>query len=117
VEEAAVTLGVDGMIIPDLVLAADEATTNVIMHGYRQCDGPLELSLMREGLDLVLQIRDRAQPFDPTCVPPPDLTIPLEARAPGGLGVYLIRQLMDDVMYRRLDDGVNELVLTKRNAF
>ncbi len=67
--------------------------------------------------DLLIRIRDRAPAFDPTAYPAPDLTVPLEQRKPGGFGIYLMRQVMDDVSYRRMPDGRNELLLVRRSAF
>jgi anti-sigma regulatory factor (Ser/Thr protein kinase) len=55
-----------------------------------------------------------APPFDPTRVPDPDLTLPLEERPLGGLGIYLIRQSVDKMVYRAVPEGGNELTLVKR---
>jgi serine/threonine-protein kinase RsbW len=109
-------LGVEPDAVSDLVLAVDEAITNVIVHGYgAQPDTPgkVELGVNREGMDVVVRIRDEAPAFDPTGVPAPNLAQPLEKRSPGGLGIYLIRQYMDEVTYRTAPDGGNELILKK----
>jgi serine/threonine-protein kinase RsbW len=117
VEGAATALGLEGDVVHDLMLAADEAATNVIVHGYAGVDGEVELAVSRRGADLELCVRDDAPQFDPTGAPSPDVTVPLEARRPGGLGIYLIRRVMDEVCYRRLPGGGNELVMTKRAIF
>lgn len=109
-------LGVDAATIPDVVLAVDEAATNIILHGYQGQEGIIEIEVVQEGDALVVRLRDETVPFDPTSVPPPDLTVPLEQRAPGGLGIYLIRQVMDEVMYRITSQGGNELTLVKRGV-
>ncbi len=61
-------------------------------------------------------MRDRAPPFDPTRLPDPDLTLSLEERPVGRMGVFLTRQLVDAVTYRLTGEGGNELTLTKRAA-
>ena len=114
VQESAAVLDVAPAIISDLLLAVDEAATNVITHGYRGQQGTIEIEVKREAVDVVVHVRDNAPPFDPTNVPSPDLTRPLEERSPGGLGIYLIRQYMDEVIYRLMPQGGNELILKKR---
>jgi serine/threonine-protein kinase RsbW len=109
-----VTLGADRDEISDLVLAVDELATNVIVHGYRGESGPLEVEVDREGDMLVVHLRDEAPPFDPTSVPPPDLTIPLEERPLGGLGIHLTRKHVDEISHQALPEGGNELTLKKR---
>jgi len=114
VEEVATALGVDPAIIPDVVLAVDEAASNIIIHGYQGQGGAVEIEVGQEGDALVIRLRDEAAPFDPTTVPAPDLTVPLEQRAVGGLGIHLIRQVMDEMAHRVTPQGGNELTLVKR---
>ena len=113
VEDNARSLGAGQECIADLIQAVDEAATNVIMHGYCNTPGPLELEAGRVGEQLVIILRDQAPPFDPTTVPPPDLTTPLYERRMGGLGVYLMRALTDSLTYRSRPGGGNELLMTK----
>jgi serine/threonine-protein kinase RsbW len=113
VEEKAMAFTADPSIVNDIVLAVNEAATNVIVHGYQGRPGLIEIKIKREGDALLLFVRDQAVPFDPTRVPPPDITLPLEKRPPGGMGVHLIRHLMDAMFYRLLPDGSNELTLVK----
>ena len=117
VEERATALGADPSVVADLSLAVTEATTNVMVHGYRGQPGVIEIEIKRKGNSLVIRLCDEAPPFDPGTVPPPDLTLPLEKRPLGGLGIYLISQLMDDVAHRVTSQGGNELVLVKRDSF
>ncbi len=115
VEAAARRLSVDDKAIASLVLAVDELVTNIIRYGYRGQPGPIEVELKGSGDDVIIRICDRALPFDPTSVPPPDLTRqPLE-RPPGGLGVYFARTVMDEMIYRTGTDHSNEVILTKRH--
>jgi anti-sigma regulatory factor (Ser/Thr protein kinase) len=114
VQDAAAALAVPAPAIDDLVLAVDESITNVIEHGYRGQPGDVEIEVRRAGETVVVHLRDRAPPFDPTGLPDPDLTLSLEERPVGRMGVFLTRQLVDAVTYRLTGEGGNELTLTKR---
>ncbi len=114
VEETASALGVDPAVIPGMLLAVDEAVSNIIAHGYQGQGGAVEIEVGRERDALVIRLRDEADPFDPTSVPPPDVTLPLEQRIPGGLGIHLIRQVVDEMTHRVTPQGGNELTLVKR---
>lgn len=114
VQKSATALGVDPAVVSDLVLAADEAVTNVIVHGYQGRRGTIEIEVEREAMDVLVHVRDDAPPFDPSSVPSPDLTRPLEERSPGGLGIYLMRQYVDEVIHRITLQGGNELILKTR---
>lgn len=98
----------------DLVQAVDEAATNTIRHGYAGRPGWLEVTAERVDDRLVITMEDEARPFDPTTVPEPDLSVPPEARTPGGMGVHLIRQATDDVRHARRPGGGNILTMTRR---
>ena len=95
-------------------LALEEIFMNVVMHGSPA--GPVarvEVSLaLRDGC-LTLMIEDDGPSFDPRSLAAPDVTASLEERRVGGLGVYLVRQMMDAVSYQRLG-GRNQLSMTKR---
>jgi len=114
IQETAAALGADRAVIADMILATDEAVTNVIVHGYQDRPGMIEIELQRNGDAIVIYLRDESLPFDPTSVPPPDVTQPLEERPLGGMGIHLIRQLMDDVSHHITPQGGNELIMTKR---
>ena len=113
VQETAAALGADQAVIADMILATDEAVTNVIVHGYQDRHGMIEIELRRNGDAIVIYLRDRSVPFDPTSVPAPDVTQPLEERPLGGMGIHLIRQLMDEVRHHITPQGGNELIMTK----
>lgn len=103
-----------------LVLAADEVCTNLVQHaGAGTALGPTRVTVRREGLNAILTIEDRGRPFDPTDVPPPDLTAEWQDRPIGGLGWFLVRQMVDELHYRSTTDAegaLNCLTLLKRNA-
>jgi serine/threonine-protein kinase RsbW len=113
VEQTATVWRADPDAIPNVVLAVDELATNIMVHGYAGQPGEIEVELRLEGHDLVIHLRDQARQFDPTRVPPPDMTLPLEQRPIGGVGLHIVRQVMDEIRYRPLGGG-NELTLIKR---
>lgn len=113
VHAGAVACGLGLEAVDGMVLAVDEAVTNVIVHGYAGRDGAIDIDIERRGESVVVRVRDAAPPFDPTQAPAPDLDAPLEERAPGGLGIYLMRRSVDEVVHRVLREGGNELALVK----
>ena len=114
VEQHSRALGIDAYGIYDLILAVNEAATNIVAHGYRGRPGTIEIQLRQRGDAIEIALRDHAPLFDPTQVPTPDLTLPLHKRPLGGMGVHVTRELMDDIRYRVTAGGGNELILVKR---
>jgi serine/threonine-protein kinase RsbW len=97
----------------ELVLAIEEAVTNIIFHGYEEKKGIITILIQpNEGfVEIVLQ--DDASPFDPTSVPAPLLDIPLDQRPLGGLGIHIIRKYSEKMNYQQTPSGKNELKLVK----
>jgi serine/threonine-protein kinase RsbW len=116
VEETGAQIDLAPSVITALRQAIDEAVSNIVFHGYQGQVGPLKLDIGQQGTDLWVRLRDAALPFDPTKVPAPDLTVPLPLRPPGGLGLYLIRQSIDELLYHPIRDGGNELIMIKRDV-
>jgi len=95
-------------------LALEEIFMNVVMHGSPAGRVPrVEVSLALSDGSLTLMIEDDGPSFDPLSLQAPDVTASLEERRVGGLGVYLVRQMMDSVSYQRLGEH-NQLSMTKR---
>ncbi len=95
-------------------LAVDEACSNVIDHAYGGDEqGEIRINLELDEHGMRLSIQDDGAPFDPDCVVEPDLTSPLETRCERGLGVYLIRNLMDEVTYDFSSPGINQVTMIK----
>jgi len=116
VTEAAQAWGLNEKASFEVQMAVDEACTNIIEHGYRgERRGKITLCCECADGDFVVTIRDHGQPFDPEAVPPPDLTSSLAERQEGRLGLYFMRQLMDEVRFRFDADG-NELTMVKRRC-
>ena len=100
-------------LIPSLNLALEEAVTNVILYAYpKGIYGPVELDALREGNSLKFVLSDSGKPFDPTARPDADINASLEDRQIGGLGIHLVRSIMDAVSYE-YRDGRNILTMTK----
>jgi len=115
IEDACEGAAVGPGVCFDLTLAVEEAASNVIVHGYRGSGGMLKIRFETTNGDVVIVLRDHARPFKPGKVRPPNKTVPLEDRPLGGLGMHLIHQLMDEVVYEVLPDG-NLLTMIKRGA-
>ncbi len=95
-------------------LVLDEIVVNVIRHGFdddRDHDIVVALAIDEAGV-LSIRVEDDGRPFNPLDRPPPDLTIPVEERPIGGLGIFITRQSVDEMSYRR-DGGRNILTMTK----
>lgn len=96
-------------------LAADEAASNIIEHAYQGVkDGVLDIACGMDGDLLTIILHDHGRPFDPASVRPPNLKADLSDRQIGGLGIYLMRKLMDEVEYESSAGRGNRLTLTKR---
>ena len=97
----------------NLNLVLEEAISNVILYAYGK-EEQKEISLVAYLSDnnLVFVLTDSGMEFDPTKVPDADVTLSAEEREIGGLGIYLIRQIMNTVEYQRID-GKNVLTMRK----
>lgn len=97
-------------------LAVTELVTNTILYGYLEQPGRIAIEILRQDSDLLIRISDAAPVFDPTQAPPPDFSIPIEERPPGGWGIFLTRQIVDRFTHRELADGGNEITLVMENV-
>ena len=118
VEEFAREEGWPSRLEFQIKLVIEEAVTNVVNHGYGQDEQEgshdIKIELTSDADKIGIEIVDDARPYDPlTETPAPDTDSDLPDRAVGGLGVYLVRTLMDEASYRREGD-FNRLTLTKR---
>jgi serine/threonine-protein kinase RsbW len=107
-------LGLGQEVIYDLQLAVDEACANVIKHAYGGQGGRLKVTVEPVGDTIQVIIRDWGSAFDPQAVPIPDVSAPLEDRPLGGLGLFLMRQMMDRVDFEFDQDQGNTLTMTKK---
>jgi anti-sigma regulatory factor (Ser/Thr protein kinase) len=95
-----------------LRVALDEIVANIVAYGNTEGHAALDVWFRRIGDCVEITVEDDGPPFDPLARPAPDVRLPLEARSPGGLGIALVRALMDDVRYARTDR--NLLTLRKQ---
>jgi len=108
--------GFNAKDIYSVQLATDEAASNVIEHAYDgKPDGMFEVCCECREDRLIIILLDHGKAFDPSQVEEPDLKADLSDRKIGGLGVYLIRKLMDEVQYESTQAG-NRLTLIKRKG-
>jgi glutamate/tyrosine decarboxylase-like PLP-dependent enzyme/anti-sigma regulatory factor (Ser/Thr protein kinase) len=114
IHEQAAMLDVDQGTAADMILAVDEAATNVITHGYRGQEGILEIHVRREADAFIVHLRDECLPFDPTSVSSVDLTQSPEKRIMEGMGITLMRRRTDELSHRITFQKGNELTLVKR---
>jgi serine/threonine-protein kinase RsbW len=115
ITDATVRAGLDDHAAWQVQLAVDEASTNIIQHGYDEAaPGEIELAWRVDGDQLVVTLRDRGRRFNPDDIPAPDISSPLEERQAGGLGLYLMGRLMDAVEFVFDDREGNLLKMTKR---
>jgi len=99
----------------NIQLATDEAASNMIEHSYENIpDGVIDLSCGMEGEQIRIVLIDYGEPFDPSAIPLPDLKADLSDRKIGGLGIFLMRKLMDEVHYEPKPDKSNVLTMIKR---
>lgn len=101
-----------------IVLSMDEAVANIVEHAYEGSDLPadeqvIHIDVRRRPDNLSICLRDRGAPFDPTDFPGVDLDAHLGAYKMDGLGIYFIRELMDEIHYRYIPETGNELELVK----
>lgn len=97
-----------------IILAVDEAVTNIIEHGYDDgVEGSIEIEVEVDEAQFKVMIRDTGRIFNPESIPTPDLTDHVKLGKKKGLGIFLMRQIMDEVRYRFKDGIKNELTLVK----
>jgi anti-sigma regulatory factor (Ser/Thr protein kinase) len=97
----------------EITLCIDEHVTNIISHGYHDSDEHwIKITLSREEKKYIVCIEDDGIPYNPIETAAPALEIPLEERKIGGLGVYLVKHLMDKMEYQRRGNS-NVFVMTK----
>ena len=104
-----------GMESASLELAMEEAVTNVMEYAYPEGqEGSVVISAFLEADGIRFTVADEGAPFDPTAKPDPDTSLGVEERPIGGLGIFLVRQIMDSVSYAR-EDGKNILTMIKKH--
>jgi len=115
VTQAAVQAGLNETAIFAVQMSVDEACSNIIEHAYGgENIGDIDCTCKIDSQGLTVILHDWGAPFDPEKVPEPDLTSPLEKRKEGGLGLFFIRKLMDEVHFEFSAEKGNTLTMVKR---
>jgi serine/threonine-protein kinase RsbW len=114
ISTSAAEAGVATDTVENIILAVDEACTNIIRHAYKSFpDGELIIKTKSTLSRFVVSITDYGKSFAPEMIPEPDLQKYYRQRRVGGLGMYLMKTLMDDVKYVSVPGKYNEVLLSK----
>ena len=115
VEQLGAQLGLPPAWVMKLNLALEEAVSNIILYAYKEQPKGQQIEIRASCCDnmLTLTIIDSGEAFDPRLQNDPDISLPVEERPIGGLGIFLIKQIMDKVEYQRVNDK-NILILSKK---
>lgn len=110
----ATKLGVSSDEVDDVRLAVDEAYTNIIKHAYEYDESKfVEIVMGVDNNEFWVSLFDNGKSFDPTEYPDPDVRSRVKAKQRGGVGVYLMKNLMDGIEYHE-HDGTNEIRMIKK---
>ena len=96
-----------------IAVSVEEVFVNIAHYAYGGETGRMHLAVMPEEGGVAIRFRDSGMPFDPLMRDDPDITLSAEERQIGGLGIYMVKKSMDDVIYSR-EDGENILTIKKR---
>jgi serine/threonine-protein kinase RsbW len=114
VSNAARQFGFPDEEIENIILAVDEACTNIIKHAYQNApDKEIHIRITRNKKAFEIKIFDKGKTFDPTTLRAPDLKQHVSQHRRGGLGVFLMKKLMDNVEYKFMPGKPNEVRLKK----
>ena len=114
VKQIMARLNIESTLARKLQLAVEEAVVNVIEYAYPQgVKGDIHLHVTSDGQSLKFVIKDHGVAFDPTMKEKTDTTLSAEDRPIGGLGILLVREMMDSINYIRTE-GMNVLTLSKK---
>jgi serine/threonine-protein kinase RsbW len=114
INSSATEINIPEDIVENIILAVDEACTNIIKHAYKYSpDGDIIIKVKPSSTKFVVSIIDNGISFEPDTVPEPDLQKYYRQRRVGGLGIYLMRTLMDEVKYISKPGEYNEVLLSK----
>lgn len=113
IDELGEEFGLSPELVFNLNLVLEEAVSNVILYAYpKEEHQTISLIAQKKENQLIFVLTDSGKEFDPTQAPDADITLSAEERPIGGLGIFLIRQIMNTVEYQRID-GKNVLTLGK----
>lgn len=114
IEGIGAELHLSGSLVASINLAIEEAIVNVIMYAYPKTEvNDISLTVECKNDELMFILTDKGVPFDPTEAEEVDISKSLDQRPVGGLGIFLVRKIMGEVSYQRINDK-NQLTMTKK---
>lgn len=114
IEELGEELNLSPSMVMNINLAIEEAIVNSILYAYpKESRNTISLAAECSGNELIFVLTDEGTAFDPTQVPEVDTSLAVEDRPIGGLGIFLVRKIMGEVTYQRIDDK-NRLEMRKK---
>jgi serine/threonine-protein kinase RsbW len=115
ISTAAKNVGFDDIAINNIIIAVDEAFTNVIKHAYKYSpNNPIDVSITLDNNKFNVIIKDKGTCFDPNSIPPPDMKEYFKQYKVGGLGMHLMKNLMDEIIYDCRQNEYNQVILSKK---
>jgi len=113
-KDTAVLSGLDSETINKIILAVDEACTNIIKHAYKySTDGEIVVKASYDKKKFTITLIDKGEHFNSNIIPNPNLKEYIKEKRVGGLGMFLMKKLMDEVVYSNLSDDSNQVILVK----
>lgn len=111
-------IDIDNKIKNDVLVSAEEIFVNIAKYAYPDSGGDvlIDAEFYPKSGVLYLKFKDRGVPFDPTKLRSPDTSLGSQERKIGGLGIFMVRKMMDDMEYF-YEDGFNNLLITKKIKF
>ena len=107
--------GMDGKFRSNINIAVEEIFVNIAHYAYPSGEGDAVISASVTPDSLVFELSDSGTPYDPLSKDDPDITLSADEREIGGLGIFMVKKLVDDVSYR-YEGGKNILTLSKRRS-
>ncbi len=107
------TLPIDPQIIPSIMISCEEIIVNVVNYAYQNKEGNLSIEIETTSKEIKIVFSDSGIPFNPLEIKEVDTSLPLQEREIGGLGIHMVKKLMDDVKYE-YKENKNCLTIVKQ---
>lgn len=106
---------VEKQIINQLRMACEEIFVNIVSYAYPNQEGEITIGCEQNSGYITIKTIDQGKPFNPLIQNDPDMTSEIQDRCVGGLGIYMVKQLMDEICYKR-ENNENILIMQKKFA-
>lgn len=94
---------VSGELTNKIDMCGEEIYANIAFYAYEQSEGEIKVSIQKENNEIILKFEDSGIPYNPLEKPDPDITLPPEQRPLGGLGIFMVKEMVDDIQYEYLN--------------